>query len=153
MSQCTVVAIHAVVIMGEASGHSVSHEEKDAFSLLERKFYLTQFWFASCHCVGPRAYALCGRHSPLAPVLSSFWSDGRSSEEAEGRSDGLSDGPSHVFKRRSREQGIPWFVLTRDLRSRATSTCAMVPNLYHWEGRERRASIRISFSVSFRQGM
>ena len=57
--------------------------------------------------MGPCTYALCGRHSPLAPVLPFFWSDGRNSAEAEGRSDGLSDGPSHVFKRRRREQGIP----------------------------------------------
>ena len=143
MSQCAVVAIHAVVIMGDAPRHGVSHKGKDAFNCLEEKLYRTHFCLASYHRASPCAFALCGRHSPLAPVLSSFWSDGRNSEEAEGRSDGLSDGPSHVFKRRSREQGIPWFVLTGGLRSRATSTCAMVPNLYHWEGRERRASIRI----------
>ena len=111
MSQCAVVAIHAVVIMGDAPRHGVSHKGKDAFNCLEEELYRTHFCFASYHGhrEGPCAFALCGRHSPLAPVLSSFWSDGRSSEEAEGRSDGLSDGPSHVFKfkRRSRVQGIP----------------------------------------------
>ena len=59
-------------------------------------------------------YALCGRHSLLAPVLSFGQTNGRTDRGGGGgrtneRSDGLSDGQSHVFKRRSGaagEQGI-----------------------------------------------